>query len=94
MNCYILEHELLEAIADCQDKLSLPLSFDLEHVPFKLISSNILKDNETVKLDREEFYMKHLGKDRFHKIQAAVTKWGDEKGIPMYVLFKPLLTCC
>jgi hypothetical protein len=52
-----------------------------------LISTSILKDNETSKVDREEFLIKHIGKERFRKVQASIAKWADEKGIPMYVPF-------
>ncbi|KAF8183928.1 thioredoxin-like protein [Pholiota molesta] len=38
VNCCIGQHELLEAIAYSQDTLHLPLSFELEHFPFRLIN--------------------------------------------------------
>ena len=76
------QHELLNAINYCQDVLHLPLAFEMEHLPFRLINPSILTE-DTPKVDKSDFLLKHIGKERFAKLQAAVSKWADEKGIPM-----------
>ncbi|KAF8968096.1 thioredoxin-like protein [Flammula alnicola] len=81
-NCCISEHELLDAIAYCKDVLQLPLDFELEHLPFRLINSSILAD-DTPKVERSDFLQKHIGKEKFTKLQAAISKWGEEKGVPI-----------
>ncbi|KAF9475110.1 thioredoxin-like protein [Pholiota conissans] len=81
-NCCIGQHELLDAIAYCQDTLQLPLNFELEHLPFRLISNSILAE-DTPKVERADFLQKHIGKERFTKLQNAISKWGEEKGVPI-----------
>jgi predicted DsbA family dithiol-disulfide isomerase len=81
-NCCIGQHELLNAIAYCKDTLQLPLGFELEHLPFRLINSSILAE-DTPKVDKSDFMQKHIGKERFTKLQAAISKWAEEKGIPI-----------
>jgi len=81
-NCCVGQHELLNAIAYCKDTLQLPLAFELEHLPFRLISSNILTE-DTPKVDKSDFLQKHIGKERFTKLEAAISKWAEEKGIPI-----------
>jgi len=53
----------------------------MEHLPFRLLSQSILSDD--AKVDKSDFLLKHIGKERFSKLQAAISKWADEKGIPM-----------
>jgi len=81
-NCCVGQHELLDAIAYCQDTLHLPLAFEIEHLPFRLINPTILTE-DTPKVDKTDFLLKHLGKERFSKLQAAITKWSEEKGVPI-----------
>ncbi|PFH53190.1 hypothetical protein AMATHDRAFT_55687 [Amanita thiersii Skay4041] len=81
-NCCITEHELLNAITYCRDTLNLPLSFELEHLPFRLINTASLSDNGP-KIDKRTFMTQWIGKERFLKIESAIAKWGDEKGIPI-----------
>jgi len=78
------QHELLDAIGHCKDTLHLPLAFEIEHIPFRLINPTILTE-DTPKIDKSDFLSKHLGKERFTKLQAAVSKWSEEKGVPMCV---------
>jgi len=82
-NCCIGQHELLNAIAYCKDSLQLPLAFELEHLPFRLINSTVLPDDINPKVDKTDFLLKHIGKERFSKLQASISKWADEKGIPI-----------
>ncbi|KAF9048466.1 thioredoxin-like protein [Panaeolus papilionaceus] len=82
-NCCIGQHELLDAIAYSQDVLHLPLSFHLEHMPFRLINPTILNENDPKKVDKCDFLLKHIGKERFAKLQTAISKWADEKGVPI-----------
>jgi len=53
----------------------------MEHLPFRLLSQSVLADD--AKVDKSDFLLKHIGKERFSKLQAAISKWADEKGIPM-----------
>jgi len=83
-NCCIGQHELLSAISHSKDVLHLPLSFELEHMPFRLISKECLTDSEdTPKVDKSTFYTKQIGKERFSTFEKAISKWAHEKGIPI-----------
>lgn len=81
-NCCIGQHELLTAISTCKDTLHLPLSFELEHMPFRLISPACLSE-DSPKVDKSTFYSHRYGKERFSSFENAINKWADEKGIPM-----------
>ncbi|GLB40171.1 putative DSBA-like thioredoxin domain containing protein [Lyophyllum shimeji] len=83
-NCCIGQHELLSAISYCKDTLRLPLSFELEHMPFRLISTACLSDDSTkAKVAKSTFYENRYGKEKFTNIEAAISKWAKEKGIPI-----------
>lgn len=84
-NCCIGQHELLQAISYCKDTLQLPLSFELVHKPFRLISTACLTENSP-KVDKNKFYAERIGKDKFNSFEASISKWATEKGIPLYVL--------
>ncbi|KAH9481482.1 hypothetical protein JR316_0006009 [Psilocybe cubensis] len=81
-NCCVGQHELLNAVSYCQDTLHLPLQFEIEHLPFRLINPSILPDDCT-KVDKADFLMTHIGKEKFTKMSDAVSKWAEEKGIPI-----------
>ncbi|PPQ77120.1 hypothetical protein CVT25_010814 [Psilocybe cyanescens] len=80
-NCCVGQHELLNAVTYCQDTLRLPLQFEIEHLPFRLINSTILPDDS--KVDKTDFFLTHIGKEKFSKMSDAVSKWAEEKGIPI-----------
>ncbi|RDB25514.1 hypothetical protein Hypma_006475 [Hypsizygus marmoreus] len=82
-NCCIGQHELLSAISYCKDTLHLPLSFELEHMPFRLISMACLSDDAKDKIDKSTFYINRYGKDKFSTFENAISKWANEKGIPI-----------
>ncbi|CAA7267098.1 unnamed protein product [Cyclocybe aegerita] len=83
-SCCVGQHELLDAIAYTQDTLHLPISFEVEHLPFRLINPAILTDSSNApKVEKTDFLQKQLGRERFFKLQAAIAKWGEEKGIPI-----------
>jgi hypothetical protein len=90
-NSCIGQHELLSAISYCQDTLHLPLAFELEHMPFRLIPQECLSDNcpKESKVSKEDFYVNKYGREKFNAIQGSVAKWAKEKGIPMYVVLGP-----
>jgi len=46
------------------------------------MNTSILAD-DTPKVDKSDFLLKHIGKERFSKLQAAVSTWAEEKGIPI-----------
>ncbi|KAG6918639.1 hypothetical protein DXG01_012758 [Tephrocybe rancida] len=80
-NCCIGQHELLTAITYCKETLHLPISFELEHMPFRLINNAVLP--EGTKIDRETFYANRYGKGGFEKFATGITKWAKEKNIPI-----------
>jgi len=84
-NCCIGQHELLSAISYCQDTLQLPLSFELEHMPFRLIPTEALSDNQAAqnKITKETFYVNKYGRDKFSAVETTIAKWAKEKGIPI-----------
>jgi len=89
-NCSIGHHELLGAISYCQDTLHLPLTFEIEFLPFRLIPTRILPDDNTPKVSKEEFFTSIVGKDNFASMQASVMKWSKEKNVP--IVYKGLVS--
>jgi predicted DsbA family dithiol-disulfide isomerase len=83
-NCSIGQHELLSAISYCQETLNLPLSFEVEFMPFRLIPTSVLNEN-TPKISKDDFFAGTFGQDKYAAFQAAIAKWSDEKKIPMCV---------
>jgi len=81
-NCYIGQHELMDAISYCKDTLKLALSFEVEHKPFRLISDAILPEDGP-KVDKATFYKGRIGKDKFESVEKSIHKWAQEKGIPI-----------
>jgi len=57
----------------------------LEHIPYQLVVPSIFNENGTTTITKEEFLKKHMGPEKFAKIETAIAKWAEEKGIPMYV---------
>jgi len=80
-SCFIGYHELFDAIAYCTDTLNLPLDFEIEHIPYRLISPTVLPEGTAV--NRTEFLLKNLGQERLTKTRTATLKWGEEKGVPI-----------
>lgn len=67
----------------CKDTLELPIEFQFQHMPFRLIGPNCLEPGSTI--EKVKFYNCHLGQERSANIRQCVTKWGEEKSIPMCV---------
>jgi hypothetical protein len=67
----------MSAITD----LHLPVVFEVEYRPFRLISSACLCENTTI--DKETFYASKLGKEKWETMSRGVGKWMEEKGIPV-----------
>jgi len=65
-NCYIGQHELLNAITYCKENLNLPLNFEFVHVPFRLISTSVLSEDGP-KVRKLDFYQKNLEKKRLQR---------------------------
>ncbi|KAG6865899.1 hypothetical protein C0991_010732 [Blastosporella zonata] len=80
-NCCIGQHELLSAVAYCKDTLHLPLTFELEHMPFRLINNALLPPEG--KVDKQTFYTDRYGRDGFQKFEATISTWAQEKNIPI-----------
>ena len=51
-------------------------------MPFRLVSEACLPSNGP-KVDKTTFYAKKIGKDKFLTVENAISKWAEEKGIPM-----------
>jgi len=81
-NCCITQHELLNAITYCKDNLNLPLAFELEHLPFRLINPTCLSETSP-KVDKKTFMTRWIGQEQFSKLEMAISKWAEEKGIPI-----------
>lgn len=79
-SCFVVQHELLTAMSYCKDTLQLPIEFQYQHMPFRLIGK-CLKAGDTT--DRIKFYNCHLGEERSASLRQCVTKWGEEKSIPI-----------
>jgi len=79
-SCFVVQHELLTAMSYCKDTLQLPIEFQYQHMPFRLIGK-CLKSGDTH--DRIKFYNCHLGEERAASLRQCVTKWGEEKSIPI-----------
>ena len=45
----------------------------------------MLTENESAGIAKDDFLKKYIGPEKFAKIDAAIAKWAEEKGIPMYV---------
>jgi hypothetical protein len=69
-------HELHDAIATCK-RLQLPIQFDIEYVPFRLISPNCLCERS--KVDKQQFYRKMLGQEKWESMMQVLQKWKTEK---------------
>lgn len=82
-NCCVVEHELLDAISTSKNTLQLPLTFELEHMPFQLIKPDVFKHDALAGMTKEEFLKKHMGPEKFAKVEAAIAKWAEEKGVPI-----------
>jgi hypothetical protein len=61
--------------------LNLPVKFEVEYRPFRLISGSCLGENTTV--DKKTFYMAKLGEEKWTNMEKVVGKWMEERGIPM-----------
>ncbi|KAL0573572.1 hypothetical protein V5O48_008386 [Marasmius crinis-equi] len=81
-NCCIGQHELISAISYCQETLHLPLTFELEFLPFRLLPTDVVND-EAPKIPKDDWYIKKFGEKKYAEFQACVKKWGEEKGIPL-----------
>jgi len=81
-NCYIGQYELLDAIATCKDVLKLPLDFEIEFLPFRLINTTVLPDNSP-KIDKHTFFTTHIGAEKLGSLETTISKWAEEKGVPV-----------
>jgi len=78
--CYMGHRELHDAIAESK-QLQLPIEFEVEYIPYRLISSACLC--ESSKVDKEQFYRKKVGEEKWEGMKQAIQKWTTEKGIKM-----------
>ncbi|KAG7089903.1 hypothetical protein E1B28_011536 [Marasmius oreades] len=81
-NCAIGQHELISAISYCQDVLHLPLTFEIECLPFRLIPTNVVNET-TSKMKKSDFFKARFGCEKFETMKASIQKWCEEKSIPL-----------
>jgi len=82
-NCAVAQHELLDAINHCKDDLKLPLEFQIEFLPFRLINTTTLPQDYEPKVEKIEFFNKCFGVENFTKFRETIAKWATEKGVPL-----------
>ena len=51
-------------------------------MPYQLVNPSSFRENEP--MTKEEFLKKYMGPEKFAKVNAAIAKWAEEKGKPMY----------
>jgi len=78
--CYMGHRELHDAVAMCK-QLQLPIDFEIEYVPFRLISPNCLC--ESSKVDKQQFYSQKVGQEKWESMKQVVQKWMFEKGVKL-----------
>lgn len=79
-NCFIGRHELFRAISHCTSTLRLPLSFKLEHAPFRLINTECLPDDlppGQERTDKKSFLCEKLGEEAFLTVEEFTRTWGE-----------------
>ncbi|KAJ6577420.1 thioredoxin-like protein [Mycena capillaripes] len=82
-NCAVAQHELFSAINRCRDDLQLPLEFQIEFLPYRLISPTVLPDDYEPKLQKSEYFSKLFGAEQFEKVDQNLAKWAAEKNVPI-----------
>jgi len=82
-NCAIGQHELLSAITYCKEDLKLPLDFQIEFLPFRLINTTVLPQDYEPKIEKTAFFANKFGEERFAQLQESISKWAVEKGVPL-----------
>lgn len=81
-NCGIGQYELMKAIDYCKDVLKLNVAFEIEYLPFRLISTTCLPENAP-KVEKSVFFTQKLGEANFKMVEAQIKKWAEEKGVPI-----------
>jgi len=76
--CYMGHRELHDGIA-ASNELQLPIEFEIEYRPFRLISSACLC--ESSKVDKQQFYSNKIGAAKWESTKQVVEKWTNEKGV-------------
>ncbi|KAJ7650721.1 thioredoxin-like protein [Roridomyces roridus] len=82
-NCAIGQHELLAAITHCKEDLKLPLDFQIEFLPFRLINTAVVPQDYEPKVQKTDFFVSKFGEERFRQLEQSIQKWGEEKGVPL-----------
>ncbi|KAJ7164014.1 thioredoxin-like protein [Mycena crocata] len=82
-NCAIGQHELFSAITHCKEVLKLPLDFQLEFLPFRLIPATLLPQDYEPKIQKSDFFSNIFGAEKFSQLEETIAKWGAEKGVPL-----------
>jgi len=82
-NCAVAQYELFAAVDHCKDDLKLPLEFEVEFFPFRLINTTLLPQDYEPKVEKVEWFNKIFGAENFAKFQETIAKWAVEKGVPI-----------
>jgi predicted DsbA family dithiol-disulfide isomerase len=81
-NCCVGQHELLNAITYCKENLHLPLNFEFVHMPFRLLSNDVLSEDGP-KIEKLDFYKNKLGEEKLTKMTKGITEWANKNGVPI-----------
>jgi len=82
-NCAVGQHELFSAITHCKEDLKLPLAFQIEFLPFRLISTAVLPQDYEPKVEKSVFFSNRFGADKFADLEETISSWAAEKGVPL-----------
>jgi len=82
-NCAVGQYELFTAISHCTEELRLPLEFQLEFLPYRLISTSVLPLDYQPKITKADFFSNKFGAEKFAQFQESIDKWAKEKGVPI-----------
>ncbi|KAJ6466577.1 thioredoxin-like protein [Mycena vitilis] len=82
-NCAMAQHELFSAINRCRDDLKLPLEFQIEFLPFRLISPTVMPQDYQPKVEKSDYFNKVFGPEKYGQFVESIAKWAAEKKIPL-----------
>lgn len=86
-NCAVGQHELFSAIRHAKEVLKLPLEFHVEFLPFRLINTTVLPQDYQPKVQKADFFTNIFGAEKFGALQESLSKWSNENGVPLCVIF-------
>jgi len=73
----------------CQNTLHLNLKFDIEFLPFRLISIQCLPEDPPEKYTKREFLKMKMGLEKYQRMEDAMIQWASEKNYELCVAAPP-----